>query len=127
MKINEKRLQRTYAVQGRGVYAKERTAKDIDLWQSEIDSEEHPVINDIAQEVLEEELASSRVLNFLDDFELNYSAATAVRNVVRVCGTPKDTRHYAERIEDLDRAIEHIERIQARILRQSEIYPPEGK
>jgi len=120
-KINPDRLKRTYAVQGRGVYSKERSQKDVDIWQiDETDAEENPVVNDIAQEVYEQELSSARVLDFVEDFGLGYSAATVVTTIVSVCGTPEDERHYADRLEDLDRAIEHIERIQARIMRAAE-------
>mgnify|MGYP001185202470 FL=1 len=120
-KINPERLKVTYATQGRGVYSKERSQKDVDIWQiDETDAEENAVINDIAQEVYEQELSSARVLDFVEDFGLGYSAATAVTTIVKVCGTPKDDRHYVDKIEDLDRAIEHIERIQARIMRAAE-------
>ncbi len=119
-KINPDRLKRTYAVQGRGVYSKERSQKDIDVWQHEIDSEENPVINEIAQEVYEEELIVSKILDFIDDFKLGYNAGGAVSSIVKVCGTPTDKRHYSERVEELDMVIEHIERIQARIIREAE-------
>ena len=120
-KINPDRLKVTYAAQGRGVYSNERSQKDVDIWQiDETDAEENAVINDIAQEVYEQELSSARVLDFVEDFGLGYSAATAVTTIVKVCGTLKDDRHYADKIEDLDRAIEHIERIQARIMRAAE-------
>lgn len=120
-KINPDRLKVTYAAQGRGVYNKERSQKDVDIWQiEETDAEENAVINDIAQEVYDQELSSARVLDFVEDSGLSYSAATAVTTIVKVCGTPKDDRHYADKIEDLDRAIEHIERIQARIMRAAE-------
>tara|TARA_Y100001973_G_scaffold97339_1_gene153257 strand:- start:242 stop:613 length:372 start_codon:yes stop_codon:yes gene_type:complete len=120
-KINPDRLKRTYAVQGRGIYSKEKSQKDIDIWHHEIDSEEDPVINEIAQELYEKEIVSTKVLDFLDDMALSYSAAAAVSTIVKVCGMPVDARHYSERVEDLDRAIEHLERIQARIIHAAEV------
>ncbi len=121
MKINEKTLRRTYAVQGRGVYSKERNQKDIDIWNiDETDMEEQAVINEIAQQVYEEELATTKLMNFLDDSGLSYSAAAAVGAIVRACGAPSNGRHYSDRVEELDRAIEHIERIQARIMHQED-------
>ncbi len=120
-KINPDRLKRTYAVQGRGIYSKERNQKDVDIWQHEIDSEEDPVINEIAKEIYEEELVVAKILDFLDDFRLGYNAGAAVSSIVKVCGAPADDRHYSERVEELDMVIEHIERIQARIIRVAEV------
>jgi len=101
MKVNPERLKRTYAVQGKGVFCKERSQKEVDIWRCEVDDEESPVPESIMVEAVYE---PDDIVDAIEYWNLCYNSGCVVKYVADHAntGTP---------IEDLKRAQWHLSRL----------------